>query len=107
MCGRMDGSALHILGEHCAPRLPGSATAGALGPLALLQTDKPPGELRRNIRLVGQLLGGGSDWGWLPKAPALTGRQESQDEHDGLAGNIEALIADAAADAGEEWNAVT
>ena len=42
VCHIMDGSAVHILEAHCAPRLPDSATSGPLGALALLQTSKPP-----------------------------------------------------------------
>jgi len=45
--------------------VPGGIPATPLGPLWLLRTDLPPDVLRRNVRLVGQLLHGRGDWRWL------------------------------------------
>ena len=100
----MDGSALHILEAHCAPRLPASATSGPLGALALLQTSKPPWELRRNIRLVGQTLKGGQNWDWLTQGEGGQRGKEEQQEHDGLAGGLAELVEDATREAGEDWS---
>ena len=67
-CGALDHTAVHILG-HVHARL---WAAGAKAPeqvTHLLRTDVPAGELRRNVRAVGQTLRGGADWRWLEAKP--------------------------------------
>ena len=104
VCHIMDGSAVHILEAHCAPRLPDSATSGPLGALALLQTSKPPDELRRNIRVVGQTLRGGQNWDWLAQGEGGQSGKEEEQEDDGLAGGLAELVEDARREAGEDWS---
>ena len=53
-----------------------------LGPLWLLRTDLPPDILRRNIRLVGQLVHGRGDWDWL-RAPATPAAGEGTEAESG------------------------
>ena len=91
--------------EHCAPRLPAEYTKGALGALVLLQTSRPAKELRRNIRLVGQTLRGGEEWGWLQtqKPETVEARGAAEDER--LAGTIEDLIEEAREAVGHDWEA--
>ena len=100
----MDGSALHILEAHCAPRLPASATSEPRGALALLQTSKPPRALRRNIRLVGQTLRGGQNRDWLTQGEGGQRGKEEEQEDDGLAGGLAGLVEDARREAGEDWS---
>ena len=59
------------LGTHAAPRVWQGEELRCGDPLRLLRTDAPADELRRNIRLVGQVLRGHHDWRWLRPA---TGR---------------------------------
>ena len=64
VCGGVDGTAGHLLGEHAAPRVPEGIPETLRRPLWILRTDPPAAVLRRDIRLVGQLIHGRSDWRW-------------------------------------------
>ena len=75
VCRTADPTAEHFLGAHAAQRVHEGIPQTPLGPLWLLRTDLPWGTLRRNIRLVGQLVHGRGDWGWL-RGPAAPGRDE-------------------------------
>ena len=105
VCASMNGSALHILEEHCAPRLPAEYTKGALGALVLLQTSRPAKELRRNIRLVGQTLRGGGEWGWLQTQKPETAEERGAAEDERLAATIEDLVEEAREAVGHDWEA--
>ena len=74
-CGIEEPAAEHILETHARPLLPPEATEGpdSLGALTLLRTDLAWGVLRRNIRIVGQVLRGGRDWRWLKPATRQPG----------------------------------
>ena len=66
VCGAEEGTAAHILETHAVPRVPLPTGAWLQGGVYYyLRTDLEPPALRRNIRLVGQLLRNGSDWRWL------------------------------------------
>ena len=68
VCGSADGTAEHIL-THGASRIPEGVPESPLGPLWLLKTNLEATKLRRNIRLVGQLiLAPDSRWDWLQEA---------------------------------------
>ena len=68
VCGSADGTAEHIL-THGASRIPEGVPESPLGPLWLLKTNLEAAKLRRNIRLVGQLLlAPDSRWDWLQEA---------------------------------------
>ena len=68
VCGSADGTAEHIL-THGASRIPEGVPKSPLGPLWLLKTNLEAAKLRRNIRLVGQLLlAPDSRWDWLQEA---------------------------------------
>ena len=81
-CGAEDPSAEHILEAHARPLLPPEATEAAdgVGALTLLRTDLAASALRRNIRLVGQILRGGRDWRWLHPPPGLPGEKQAAAE---------------------------
>ena len=68
-CGGLDGTAEHLLAAHAVPRLAGGLPENPLGPLRLLRADLPADLLRRNIRLVGQVVHGRQNWQWLKRAP--------------------------------------
>jgi hypothetical protein len=72
VCGNEDGSAEHILGAHAVPRFPLPEADDGEGMLWYLRTDLAAAVMRRNIRLVGQLLRNGADWGWLRAAQRAT-----------------------------------
>lgn len=68
-CTSVDGTAEHILRAHAAPKVWQGEELDRADPFRLLRTDTPTAELRRNIRVVGQVLRGGQDWKWLGAAP--------------------------------------
>ena len=76
VCGAEGATAAHILGEHAVPVTPLPSEAVRGGVLWYLRTDVGPADLRRNIRLVGQLLRNGTNWGWVARAGAGVARPQ-------------------------------
>ena len=76
VCGAEGATAAHILGEHAVPVAPLPSEAVRGGVLWYLRTDVGPADLRRNIRLVGQLLRNGTNWGWVAQPGAGLARPQ-------------------------------
>ena len=72
VCSAADGTAEHFLEAHAVPRIHEGLPPNASGALWLLRTDLPSDVLRRNVRLVGELIHGRQNWGWL-RAPVTPG----------------------------------
>ena len=97
VCGSADGTAEHIL-THGASRILEGVPESPLGPLWLLKTNLEATKLRRNIRLVGQLLlAPDSRWDWLQEAArrdldeavASSGEEVEEEAHVDGRGNRE------------------
>ena len=87
MCNTADGTAEPFLEAHAVPKIHEGVPRSALGPLWLLRTDLPSGTLRRNNRLVGQLVHGRQEQGWLrePVAPGPEDAAEPESREESCA----------------------
>ena len=81
-CDTADGVAEHFLEAHAVPWVHEGLPSNAVGALWLLRTDLPSDVLRRNIRLVGQLIHGRQEWGWL-RGPVTPGPEADAEAESG------------------------